>query len=908
MKIRKLLLALALLPPMAAGAQGYPMTIAEVPSDSGFSTDYDAATATWTLTCETNNGTTTVPYFRMNTLDEAVPAEYTSLCFDYRSTSDVDEVGITMYKVFLGSATRSFTLNHSLKAANEWTTYRADLSEQRASNAVRFLNKAGQYQDVRFPGLPVGGAIQVRNLRYDVNEYPFKEVVVDADGATIEAEDFNGSADDVSGHSSRHNQLPEINTAYRHPSGAYFPIYAWGSVDFTGGMGDDAPEFLHKQYQELWDCGFTITQGTAWPGVDRAFLYDGREVNGVYVNLHEGTDLMMICKAGLESYGDVQSNVTAGRESPRLAGWFIKDEPHYKDFPEMTKKVGWIREFDTDHLLYGNLLNISTSMAAIGFGSYDEYIHTYMREVGTGFISYDYYPVRQYDSTGEIYIEPDFFANLEVVAKLAKYYHTSFWAFAHSVASNCGKEGVSYPTPQEDHMRVQIFGNLAYGAQGVQYFTYKCPNPYDGYTYYDAPINLDNEKTDVWYMVQRINRDIHALTWVFLGAEFLRAGHTNATTPQGCMRLTPEMLPQGIASVSSDGPGVCVSMLQNGSNLFMMVLNGDISVTQTVTVVKETAVKRVLMDGTTEASAAGSSQYVLAPGHFALFLVSEDEPATQLREATRYTTDAGYRDDDANVFITPSAEASGGYYLAAMGDPSWTGYSAILPDDGSRTITREQAIANWGATFNYTVDVAADVTVNISVGHSVPWSEYSLVASEGVAPGYAYVVDGNPSLNWPKQYAAAMTLAIDGATLTPADQPLRPAISSPDAGAYDALLADKGSWTATRNADATPSDVLYLWPTSSADDGLTPHYNPTPDYQDVILTAGTHRITVTSLCYPWHFDNLLLTVPSQSAIGEVARDGDVPVDGPTFNLLGIECRGDLAPGVYVRNGKKIIVR
>lgn len=55
-----------------------------------------------------------------------------------------------------------------------------------------------------------------------------------------------------------------------------------------------------------------------------------------------------------------------------------------------------------------------------------------MREVGTGFISYDYYPVRQYDDTKEIYIEPDFFQNLEIVSKLCKYYHTSFWAFAHS--------------------------------------------------------------------------------------------------------------------------------------------------------------------------------------------------------------------------------------------------------------------------------------------------------------------------------------------------------------------------------------------------------------------------------------------------------------------------------------------
>ena len=890
--------------PIAAVAQ-YPMQIVDVPSNSGFSSDYDAATDTWTLTCETNDGGAYLPFFRMNTIEEAVPSQYTSFCFEYRSTDNIDDVRLTMYKVFLGGATQTKNLSATMVASDDWVTYRADVSTSRTSNATRFLNKAGQYQDVIFYGLPVGGAIQVRNIRYDVNEYAFKDLnlIPDANNV-IEAEDFNSAADGKA-FTARNNQLPEMNTYYRHPTGDYFPIYAWGSVDFEGGKGADAPEFLHQQYKELWDCGFTITQGTAWPGVDKAFLYDGREVNGVYTNLHEGTDLKMICKAGVNSYDEVKSNVPASIASDRLAGWFIMDEPHHFQFPEMKQKVDWIREFDQENLLYGNLLNISTSMSAIGFTSYDEYVHTFMKEVGTGFISYDYYPVRQYDDTKEIYIEPDFFQNLEIVSKLSKYYHTSFWAFAHSVASNCGKVGVSYPTPEEDHMRVQIFGNLAYGAQGVQYFTYKCPTPYGGYEYYDAPIDLNNEKTPVWYMVQRINKDIHALTWVFLGAEFLRAGHTNAETPVGCTRLTKELLPDGIGSVTSDGPGVCVSMLKNGKNLFMMVLNGDIHETQNVTIVKDSAVKRVFMDGTTEAEAAGSATYELTPGHFVLYLVSENELETIAEESTRFET-SDYRSDSEGVFITEDDNASAGYCISAMGDPRWSNYSAIIPDDGNRVITRDQAVTNWGSSFSYRVTVESDMYVDIAVKHAVPASEYFKVAAVGVEPGYEYIIEDNPTLNWPKQYAASMILSVDGKDIAPANQPARPVVTDTDGSGFDALLADKDLWTSTAEADGSKSDVLYFWPKSSTDDGTVCDYNETPDYVGVHLPAGSYNLTVKSLCYPWHFDNLLLTPSSVTGLESI--EAAKATDNRVFNIMGIEVKGELAPGIYIRGGKKFIVK
>lgn len=876
MKLKSLLISAMLAVPAALFASGYPMTIIEeLPAGSTFNKVYDEATATWTLTCENNDGGALVPSVRLNTITEKVPAQYTSLCFEYRSTHELNNAQLIMYKVFMGSATQYLSFPSPVRKTGEWQTYRLDVTTQRSSNACRLLNKAGQYQDLIFRDMPVGAVLEIRNIRYDENEFPFADVMI-APGATalVEAENFNVSASQVGGHTSRQTEIPAENVFYKHPSGKYFPIYAWGSVDFEGGMGDKAPDFLHEQYKELWECGFTVTQGTAWPGVDKAFLFDGQEVNGVKVNLREGTELTMICKAGLNGYGEISSTVPAGKGSDRLAGWFIMDEPHKKHFAEMRSKVENVRAFDKDHILYGNLLNINTDMAAIGFKNYDEYVNEFMRTVGTGFLSFDYYPVRERDDNGEIYIEPTFFENLEIISKLSKYYGTEFWAFAHSVASECFTPGVHYPVPEEDHMRVQIFGNLAYGAQGVQYFTYKCPRPYDGYNYHDAPIDLNNERTPVWYMVQNINRDIHALTWVFLGADMLRVGHTNAETPSGCARLTAQMLPAGVKSVTSDGPGLCVSMLQNGSNLFMMVLNPDIHKTQNATIVTDAAMKQVLIDGSVAAVEAGEKKYELTPGHFVIYLVSENETPLPEYETPKYER-SDYRFDSSDVIVTADAAASNGYYLPNMGIDSWGNYSLYRASNAGRTISRENAIANWGSSFNYTVEVAADMDVDISVSRAVPWNQYGVVAAVGVEPGFEYVIDGKPSLNWPKQYAASMTLAIDGEELVPTDQPLRPAapaVYTEDGAEFNAILADRGRWTSTREDDGSASTTLYFWPKAGGDNTTVPAYGEQPDYKRVRLTAGTHKLTVTSLCYPWHFDNIRIAPAGDSSVENIGID------------------------------------
>ncbi|MGC8140605.1 hypothetical protein ACP3W2_24380, partial [Salmonella enterica] len=77
----------------------------------------------------------------------------------------------------------------------------------------------------------------------------------------------------------------------------------------------------------------------------------------------------------------------------------------------------------------------------------------------------------------------------------------------------------------------------------------------------------------------------------------LHVGHTNAQTPLGCLRLTNDMLPKGISSVTTSGNGMPVSLLQNEKNLFMMTVNPELFENQSITIKNDKAVKQVLPDG-----------------------------------------------------------------------------------------------------------------------------------------------------------------------------------------------------------------------------------------------------------------------------------------------------------------------
>ncbi|MDE7397419.1 MAG: hypothetical protein K2M98_06805, partial [Muribaculum sp.] len=725
------------------------------PAGSGIDQSYDENTNTYTLYVRQNNFNDVVPTIEFEPLAAPLPDNLRTIAFEYMSDKPVSGEILRLEKVYTGKVNREYDLSYYVNASTEWKTMRIPLGEYRDSRTVQFGARAGQIVKWTWRDLVSGATMKMRNIRYEAEELPYKEIDITAGTTVIEAEDYLLSSKLLGGYG--HRSIAKLRE-YKSPvNPGEYPIMAWTGYSVVSGSPEDM-ESIKQGYRWMAEAGFNLTQGLNFHGCNMAALYDGLEVNGYYIDLlPDDVNLKLLVDPGWDP-AEIANVVPQYKNSPRLAGYYIRDEPFAQHIDAMSEKCNNVLKYDDTHFLYGNLFAKACNAREYGFNSWDEYVHTYLESTGISYLSYDIYPVHQRLSTGEVYLMPEFFENLEIANRFCRYYDIPFWAFVHACSCTVTYQDYCNPVPTEEIMRLQAFSNLAYGAQGLAYYPYVTPAPWaENLNYGNGPIAFGTrERTQTWYYCQSINREVQALSWVFLGAELINAGHTNAVLPQGCRSLTPAMLPAGVKSVSSDGAGVCATVLQNDRNLFFMVVNTDVNNAQTVTLATDRKFKRVLADGSTADLQGGNLVEKLPVGGYILLLVDENaEPIVHYCKAGDTDIEhVPYRDDVNRIIIGASDNVSNGHYVANMGVESWEAYSNYMAAAQNCVITRDEAQANWGSTFGYIINVPTDIDVNISVGHSVPWDLYGPVAAIGARPGFTYIIDGEPELNWPATYAA----------------------------------------------------------------------------------------------------------------------------------------------------------
>lgn len=378
---------------------------------------------------------------------------------------------------------------------------------------------------------------------------------------------------------------------YTNPADGEFPILGWSAIR---GMENQTP----ARYQEMRECGFNL----AFPLIDSL-----SEVNAA-LEASRGSGIKII--AGCEEFNENPEAVVAQIGShPQLAGYFIKDEPKYFNYPELGAFAARVRNADDSKLLYLNLFPTYAGEPISGIADYDEYVDCYLRTLKTGFLSYDHYSITA-DSVGNTALNADYYKNLEIISRHAREAGVPFWAFALSTAH------YSFPAATREHLRLQMFSNLAYGAQGVQYFTYwQFVGLGDSK---DVPITNEGERGTSWWLVRDLNREIQALAPVFLGSELISAAHTGENIPDGTTRLSS--LPHPIRSVDAKGgEGVLVSHLRNGSFGYLMIVNRDLHNRQLVTVETAPGVDFIVGGDAPIPASSVSPVMRLAPGDYLLY-------------------------------------------------------------------------------------------------------------------------------------------------------------------------------------------------------------------------------------------------------------------------------------------------
>ena len=356
-----------------------------------------------------------------------------------------------------------------------------------------------------------------------------------------------------------------------------FPILAWRGVPES--------ETTIERFRELKESGINLNYS----------IYSSIEAVEKALDVaHEaGVKLIPYCRE-LES----EPEKTAQRlmKHPALAGYHLRDEPGAADFPKLGEWVRRIQSVDPEHGCYINLFpNYAPQEVLIGKDGviepgedpYAKHVELFLKEVPVPYISFDYYPV--VEEGGVRMLRTGWYKNLEIIADASKKSGLPFWAFALAIAHT------PYPIPTTAELRLQMFSNLAYGAQTLQYFTYWHPGNNTAWDFHDSPINLDGSRTIVYDRIKSVNKEIHSLSGVFLGAELISVWHTGDNIPEGTRPL--DELPSQIQSLETVDGGALISLLRKDKKHFLIIVNRDFLKPMTLNIKTDDTVKRVLKDG-----------------------------------------------------------------------------------------------------------------------------------------------------------------------------------------------------------------------------------------------------------------------------------------------------------------------
>lgn len=324
-----------------------------------------------------------------------------------------------------------------------------------------------------------------------------------------------------------------------HQSAGAISIISWGGI---------SAEKSDTLYALAKECGFDMHLG----------LYRAKEsaVASMDAASRQGIDVIISFPQIKDS---TESAVAVIKDHPALYAYHLKDEPDTSDFGWLADLSDKIKELDPSHPCYINLL----PNWAWGVEEYSDNLELFASEFDMPFYSFDNYPVVEVD--GSVQIRLDWYRNLEEFSAMARKHGKPFWGFALAKAHSISDPwpDTVYPEPTLGHLRLQVFSNLLYGAQAIQYFNF---------TGIVNPVTC--EKLPAFDLVKQVNSEVRAYSPVFAGCSVLGVWHTGDSIPCGTKPL--ETMPhKKVKSLQITGSGGVVALIENGGQTYLAIQNRD---------------------------------------------------------------------------------------------------------------------------------------------------------------------------------------------------------------------------------------------------------------------------------------------------------------------------------------------
>lgn len=375
-------------------------------------------------------------------------------------------------------------------------------------------------------------------------------------------------------------------------SNQQFPILAWIGVP---------PDVDVSAYNTMREAGFSSDLMTFFSNADQ---------------LHVALDKMQ--SAGIKGIinipdleTDMEATINRFKHHPAVIGYTVYDEPRMGALQQTKTKMQKIQSYDSKNISYVNFLASGVAESYLG-APFLEYLETMTTELPLQMLSFTYYPIMLIDGNNELELDRNWYESLEHFSKRAEELAVPLWTLNLSSAHHHIDR--TFPVPTIPHLRLQVYSNLAYGSQTLQYYTYWTPRDAPDY---QAPIKADGTKSIIYDRLKKVNEEVINLSGVFVGAKRLNVWHTGAALPLG---TKPLVLPDPFEVLQTTAEGAVVSLLENGKRRYLMVVNRSFKQSMSLTVKAKDFVKEVDKEAYLSTDGLGTQkQYTVEPGDMRLF-------------------------------------------------------------------------------------------------------------------------------------------------------------------------------------------------------------------------------------------------------------------------------------------------
>jgi hypothetical protein len=398
----------------------------------------------------------------------------------------------------------------------------------------------------------------------------------------------------------------QINAQEKLKSNGVIPVMSWGGIAQS--------EISVENYKKLKDVGVNI---------DIAFFQNADAIAAALDAAGKaGVKLMISCP---ELKSEPEKTANHFKNHPALEGYYLGDEPGRPLFEELGELNKRLKSADDKHYSFVNLYpDINSNRNKFGTKDYKEYVDVFDSIFTAPYLSFDFYPVVDGG------IHPRWYENEEFYMKKYRDDARPFWAFALTTSYLAYSDDSPQPSlndfyqlyntyqpektfvhdiPTLAELRLQIFVNLAYGAQGIEYWSFRG---------FGSPLDAQGKRTVVYDRLQKISNEIQNYSGVFLGAKVVSVEQTGLNIPAGTTRLT--QLPAPIKLLETLGEGAVVSVLENNGNSFMVIVNRDFKNTMKLVIYTDETVKKVMKDGSLIPATEFAAVTEVEPGDAAIYM------------------------------------------------------------------------------------------------------------------------------------------------------------------------------------------------------------------------------------------------------------------------------------------------